>query len=72
MNKTKIFAIFVILVIALVWAGYLAYTSGFVTPTNAKAASVSNVFVDVDGDGALDLIVEGSVIFNDPLALRQP
>jgi len=64
-NKTTIIimAAVVLLVLALAGTG-LYYVDG---RGSAPASSqVSNVFLDVDGDGNIDLLVSGEVIFNVP------
>lgn len=67
-DKLRMFAILVTLIVTIVLGIYILGASGYLAPTNASAASVQNVFVDIDGDGQLDLLVKGEVIYNNPLA----
>jgi hypothetical protein len=58
------------LVLALVLIAVSAYTVSFyyetfVKPTVIPTTNVQNVFVDLNGDGRIDLIITGDVIFND-------
>ncbi len=67
-NTKAILALMVILIAA---AGLFVYYLASVGFASAKpeVTHVERIFVDVDGDGQLDLLLEGDVIFNSgPLA----
>jgi hypothetical protein len=42
------------------------------TKTDGAARYVEHIFVDINGDGRLDLLVSGDVIFNLPLVTPLP
>jgi hypothetical protein len=70
-NKTLWIALAFVIIAVLVLGAILgAYFSGKPTVDTVK---VERLFLDVDGDKKIDLLVEGEVIFNDgPLAQPTP
>ena len=61
--------LFVVVLLGLIAAASLGFgtSSWYLSDTpDMGAAKVSQMFVDVDGDGRLDLLVKGEVIFNAP------
>jgi hypothetical protein len=71
-KKSKIIAIAVIVILSIALFFPALYAVGYFPQVSAAASStvVENVFVDIDSDGDLDLLLEGQVIFNSPLSAR--
>jgi len=62
LDKSKVIIIIIALVLMIgiaVSAVYLEYYT-----TEVSTVLVKNVFVDIDGDGDLDLLVSGEVVVN--------
>lgn len=70
MDKSKLIALLVILIAALFVAAYGLWAMGIIGAQAAAGEPVQNVFVDVNGDGALDLLLTGEVIYNVPLSAQ--
>lgn len=69
MNKPKLIALLVILIAALFVAAYGLWAMGIIGAQAAAGELVQNVFVDINGDGQLDLLLTGEVIYNSPLSM---
>lgn len=67
MDKTAKVAI-VLVVVGLIIFAAGTYFQLFATEVNTVI--VENLFVDVDNDGDLDLLVSGEVVINDPPLTR--
>jgi hypothetical protein len=66
-NKSQIrwASVAVLIILSLLAGGFAGH---FLTPAQpAMAQHVERVWADVNSDGLIDLIVEGSVIFQSPL-----
>lgn len=72
MNKQKLIALLVILVCAVFMVAYGLWAMGIIGAQAAAGEHVQNVFVDVNGDGQLDLLLTGEVIYNSPLSPSLP
>ncbi len=69
MTKAKWIALLVTLIAAAGILLYAAVDAGVVQAMPPRTVEVRNIFVDVNQDGLLDLILEGDVILNEsPLA----
>jgi len=65
-SKVKLWGVLAVVVVVALVVGVAAGT-WFSTGQAAKVQQVERVFLDVNGDGRVDLLVEGDVIFNLPL-----
>jgi len=67
-NKSKntklIILVIGLVIIAAAVMGYFAIPQ--LSASALDAQSVQQIFIDIDGDGALDLLVRGEVVFNIP------
>lgn len=63
-TKTKVILIAVVLIIAVVIIGGGSYLEYYTS--EVSTVTVQNIFVDVDNDGDLDLLVLGEVVINNP------
>lgn len=61
--------IVVVLVLSVLLGSYVAYA--FTQPVN-QGQPISNMFVDVNNDGKVDLITSGNVIYNTDDVLNFP
>jgi len=61
-NKSGLWKFIIILVVMIIGAGLVFSVAKDIYTGNQE--KIENVFADVNGDGTLDLIVSGNVIYN--------
>jgi len=65
--KPLVISIVLVWVVLFTIAGlYVYYTETANAKTIPTITTVENIFLDVNGDGLVDLLVQGEVIFNSP------